>query len=181
MPTYIGGSPAIGAQQRAGWGFQILPYIEGTAVWQQGAEIAIATPNPVFFCPTRRDPQTIVDRYNETPELRRALSIDWEHKTHRNWESSRNPAAGWIEELEVRDTAVWGRIEWTPEGRDDVKLKRYRYISPVVDIMWPADSEGGVDWDAIPEATELLDAALEPIAVPVGVLRAQRGRVGQAG
>jgi prepilin-type N-terminal cleavage/methylation domain-containing protein/prepilin-type processing-associated H-X9-DG protein len=60
-PTYVNGTPAIGADQRAGWGFQILPYIEGTAVWQQGPVVAIATPNPVFFCPTRRDPQTIVD------------------------------------------------------------------------------------------------------------------------
>src|SRR5262249_37178843 len=27
-PTYVNGQPAVGADQRAGWGFQILPYIE---------------------------------------------------------------------------------------------------------------------------------------------------------
>src|SRR5262245_30419405 len=28
-PTYINGQPAIGEDQQAGWGFQILPYVEG--------------------------------------------------------------------------------------------------------------------------------------------------------
>src|SRR5580704_8904340 len=35
-PTYINGSPAIGAKQGAGWGFQILPYIEGESAWRGG-------------------------------------------------------------------------------------------------------------------------------------------------
>jgi hypothetical protein len=29
-PTYVNGRPAVGAAQQAGWGFQILPYVEGT-------------------------------------------------------------------------------------------------------------------------------------------------------
>src|SRR5215472_2226446 len=35
-PTYINGAPAQGRQQEAGWGFQILPYIEATNVWKGG-------------------------------------------------------------------------------------------------------------------------------------------------
>jgi prepilin-type N-terminal cleavage/methylation domain-containing protein len=68
-PTYVNGSPATGKEQRAGWGFQILPYIEADAVWRAGAVTAVATPNRIFFCPTRRDPQTVqyVDQY--TPPL----------------------------------------------------------------------------------------------------------------
>src|SRR5262249_34477022 len=57
-PTYVGGQPAVGAQQQAGWGFQILPFIEGDSVWRAGPGVAIATPNPLFFCPSRRGPQT---------------------------------------------------------------------------------------------------------------------------
>src|SRR5262249_20329539 len=32
-PNYVAGVPAVGAQQQAGWGFQILPYIEGDNAW----------------------------------------------------------------------------------------------------------------------------------------------------
>jgi prepilin-type N-terminal cleavage/methylation domain-containing protein len=68
-PTYVNGTPAVGRDQQAGWGFQILPYIEADAVWRAGAVTAVATPNRIFFCPSRRDPQTVkyVDQY--TPPL----------------------------------------------------------------------------------------------------------------
>jgi prepilin-type N-terminal cleavage/methylation domain-containing protein/prepilin-type processing-associated H-X9-DG protein len=66
-PTYAGGAPATGKQQQAGWGFQVLPYIEAQNVWQGGNAsndtgrilVAIGTPNKLFFCPTRRSPQTV--------------------------------------------------------------------------------------------------------------------------
>src|SRR5438552_3786387 len=32
-PTYANGSPMVGAAQKAGWGFQILPFIEGNVAW----------------------------------------------------------------------------------------------------------------------------------------------------
>ncbi|HKA45962.1 MAG TPA: DUF1559 domain-containing protein, partial [Burkholderiales bacterium] len=65
-PTYVNGQPLVGREQKAGWGFQILPYIEGENVWRAGAVVAIATPNQVFFCPSRRPPQTVtfLDSYN---------------------------------------------------------------------------------------------------------------------
>jgi prepilin-type N-terminal cleavage/methylation domain-containing protein len=67
-PTYINGVPALGAQQEAGWGFQILPYIEGDNVWRGGGattddgriRMAMGTSNVIFFCPSRRAPQTVV-------------------------------------------------------------------------------------------------------------------------
>jgi prepilin-type N-terminal cleavage/methylation domain-containing protein/prepilin-type processing-associated H-X9-DG protein len=67
-PTYVNGQPTTGAQQQAGWGFQILPYIEGDNIWKGGAATtdydriltAIGTPNPVFFCPSRRAPQAVL-------------------------------------------------------------------------------------------------------------------------
>jgi prepilin-type N-terminal cleavage/methylation domain-containing protein/prepilin-type processing-associated H-X9-DG protein len=66
-PTYVNGVPAVGADQQAGWGFQILPYIEQQAVWSGGqattdfdrALLAMGTPIKTFFCPTRRAPQTV--------------------------------------------------------------------------------------------------------------------------
>src|SRR5438874_8988761 len=66
-PTYISGTPATGENQRASWAFQILPYLEAQNVWNGGsgstdtdrALIAVGTPNSMFFCRSRRSPQTI--------------------------------------------------------------------------------------------------------------------------
>ncbi|HXG08645.1 MAG TPA: DUF1559 domain-containing protein [Gemmataceae bacterium] len=70
-PTYINGQPAVGEKQEAGWGFQILPYIEAENVWRGGGaasnadriRIAVGTPNKLFFCPSRRAPQTVVFQF----------------------------------------------------------------------------------------------------------------------
>jgi prepilin-type N-terminal cleavage/methylation domain-containing protein/prepilin-type processing-associated H-X9-DG protein len=66
-PTYVSGSPVVGKNQQAGWGFQILPFIEADNVWKgAGAKddlgriiVAIGTPNKVFFCPSRRLPEAV--------------------------------------------------------------------------------------------------------------------------
>jgi prepilin-type N-terminal cleavage/methylation domain-containing protein/prepilin-type processing-associated H-X9-DG protein len=65
-PTYLGGAPATGGLQGAGWGFQILPYLEGGNTWTGGGattdndrqRVAVGTINPIFFCPSRRAPMT---------------------------------------------------------------------------------------------------------------------------
>lgn len=67
-PNYLGGTPAVGSQQQAGWGFQILPDIEGDNAWKGGqattddgrAAVAVGAPDKVFFCPSRRGPQTLI-------------------------------------------------------------------------------------------------------------------------
>jgi prepilin-type N-terminal cleavage/methylation domain-containing protein len=66
-PTYTGGTPAVGSAQKAGWGFQILPFVEGTNVWtggkgqtdQERILAAIGASSAFFFCPTRRPPQVV--------------------------------------------------------------------------------------------------------------------------
>jgi prepilin-type N-terminal cleavage/methylation domain-containing protein/prepilin-type processing-associated H-X9-DG protein len=70
-PTYRNGVPVVGADQQAGWGFQILPFIEQEAVWRGGsastdsdrALVAIAAPIKTCFCPSRRAPQTVTYSY----------------------------------------------------------------------------------------------------------------------
>jgi prepilin-type N-terminal cleavage/methylation domain-containing protein/prepilin-type processing-associated H-X9-DG protein len=76
-PTYSGGVPQIGVRQQAGWGFQILPYIEADNAWRGGgattdaqrAMVAIGATSPVFFCPSRRAPQTVIYGDNYVPPL----------------------------------------------------------------------------------------------------------------
>lgn len=68
-PTYVDGKPVSGRQQKAGWGFQILPYVEAQNIWLAGAEVAIATPLSFFFCPSRRPPQTVTHLDNYIPML----------------------------------------------------------------------------------------------------------------
>jgi len=58
------GQPKVGKDQKAGWGFQILPFIEqeglhkgtGAASVADAQIAAISTPVKPFFCPTRRTP-----------------------------------------------------------------------------------------------------------------------------
>jgi prepilin-type N-terminal cleavage/methylation domain-containing protein len=67
-PTYSNGQPVAAPQQQAGWGFQILPFIEGDNVWRGGTAttdmnrilIAIGTPQKTFFCPSRRLPSSVL-------------------------------------------------------------------------------------------------------------------------
>src|SRR5947208_9406261 len=35
-PTYVNGQPLIGPQQKAGWGVQILPFVEADQIWKGG-------------------------------------------------------------------------------------------------------------------------------------------------
>lgn len=68
-PTFTSaGSPATGAQQRGGWGFQILPYVEQDNLWRGGGGTTAAqcqinaiggSAIPVFFCPSRRAPRLL--------------------------------------------------------------------------------------------------------------------------
>lgn len=59
------------------------------------------------------------------------LPVDIEHATEtRPKQGLDAPAVGWIKELQERAGAIWGRVEWTEQGRDWVTSKAYRYLSP---------------------------------------------------
>jgi prepilin-type N-terminal cleavage/methylation domain-containing protein len=68
-PTYLNGAPATGVQQQAGWGFQVLPFIEAESTWRAGGVVAVGAVNSTFFCPSRRDPQTVTYYDEYTPPL----------------------------------------------------------------------------------------------------------------
>lgn len=63
------------------------------------------------------------------------LPIDWEHASqHRAPNGEAAPAAAWVTRLDVRDGALWGTVEWTERGRNQVSGREYRYLSPVFDF-----------------------------------------------
>jgi phage I-like protein len=92
------------------------------------------------------EPQGLVEAFNARG-LKRPIDINHAAflKAPRGEEA---PAAGWIEELAVRDGAIFARIGWTPKGREAVLNRDYRYISP----SFNHDAKGNV--------VELLGAGL---------------------
>ena len=75
-PTYVTpGVPAVGQDQTAGWGFQILPYMDGGVAWSAGPVEAIGAVFPVFFCPTRRVPSTISLDDDYTPSIANGAAV----------------------------------------------------------------------------------------------------------
>jgi phage I-like protein len=61
------------------------------------------------------------------------IPIDINHATETAATSGgRSDAVGWITEMELRDNALMGRVEWLPKGRKLVTDKKYRYTSPAV-------------------------------------------------
>jgi phage I-like protein len=64
-------------------------------------------------------------------ELNRDIVIDIEHASyHKAPKGEPAPGQGWIVELENRDGAIWGRVEWNAAGTELIRNREYRYYSP---------------------------------------------------
>jgi phage I-like protein len=62
------------------------------------------------------------------------LAVDWEHASEILAPSGQPaPASGWVDQLEIRDGALWGHIAWTPTAAAQVASREYRFLSPVFD------------------------------------------------
>ena len=74
------------------------------------------------------DPAAVAAAYDATKEPQ----IDLEHSSQIAAPMGMPaPAVGWIKQIEVRDNALWGRVEWTADGAATVTSRAYRYLSPV--------------------------------------------------
>ncbi|WP_270815177.1 phage protease [Hungatella effluvii] len=59
------------------------------------------------------------------------IVIDYEHQTLKDIQA---PAAGWIKDLSLSDGAIMADVEWTQTGRNYLRNREYRYISPVIQL-----------------------------------------------
>lgn len=76
---------------------------------------------------TLTDPEAVAQAYDP----RKQPQIDIEHSSQiKSPKGEPAPAVGWIEEIAVRDGALWGRVAWTTDGALAVTSRAYRYLSP---------------------------------------------------
>ncbi len=78
------------------------------------------------------DPTAVVEA-----SLRRAgttdIPVDYEHQIdHAKANGKPAPAAGWVKKFDVRDSGIWGLVEWTEAAAAMIGRKEYRYLSPVI-------------------------------------------------
>lgn len=79
-------------------------------------------------------PQDFIALSTKLQRIKGAWAIDFDHQLQLAVSENVGgtaPAAGWIVELENRNGAIWGKVEWTDLGSEAVGKKRYRGISPV--------------------------------------------------
>jgi phage I-like protein len=82
--------------------------------------------------PYRLEEPDAVIRRSQSRLDRGGLPIDYGHGLEQPGHvGDAAPAAGWITELQSRDGAIWGRVEWTVEGGRRVGSREYRFLSPV--------------------------------------------------
>lgn len=74
------------------------------------------------------DAQGVIDR---TLASKKDLPVDRDHAMDLAPKGSPAPAMGWITELAARDDGIWGRVDWTPTGKQLVEGREYRWLSPV--------------------------------------------------
>ena len=67
--------------------------------------------------------------------------VDFDHFSLDTGQSSE--AAGWITELESRDTGLWARVRWSDAGLAAVQGGRFRLMSPVFPPPSQCEDLGG--------------------------------------
>lgn len=108
---------------------------------------------------TREDFLAFVAQFN----ARDSMVVDYDHRSLNASGSTEDvKAAGWVQDLEVRDNAdtgkaeLWALVEWTKPCAEMIRNDEVRYCSPVI----VEDSIDGESGNAI--GTELFNLAVTP-------------------
>ena len=75
------------------------------------------------------DPQAFVDAQRASNA--KPILVDYDHlSSFMPEENGDQTAAGWIEELEVRDGEIWARVAWTIRAAEQIAGREWRFVSP---------------------------------------------------
>jgi prepilin-type N-terminal cleavage/methylation domain-containing protein len=139
-PNYINGVPrSSGQDQRAGWGFQILPYLELSHIWnppgqltqQEKLDIAREAVIPTFACPTRRGgagTTVLSGRYTVFDE-----------DPNRDWDGDGRPG----------DAELWGNANhsgWASWDNVQIQMTDYASVAASHDAGWHSRMFSPVPW-----------------------------------
>jgi len=58
------------------------------------------------------------------------IVCDYEHQT---LSGDIAEASGWCNDLKVDGDSLYAKVEWLPEAKEQIKAKKYKYLSPVLD------------------------------------------------
>lgn len=85
---------------------------------------------------------SVIDNFRKNQDL---LPVYYGHPRHDL--GLKNPAAGWIKDLEIRKGSkgneLWGLVEWTTDAAAGIRKGEYRYCSVVIDFS-PVDRVTGL-------------------------------------
>src|SRR6185369_12372986 len=82
------------------------------------------------FSITRADLATMLHNFQHvTPKAPTELPVDFDHLSMDPQKPGDGIAAGWIEQLELRNDGdeLWARVSWTPKAAAAIKNKEYRF------------------------------------------------------
>jgi phage I-like protein len=96
---------------------------EWVMLWPQG-RLVVGRDRRSFVI---HDPEAII----AATKPRLPLLVDYEHDYELRKPGDETPAAGWIEELQVRDGSIWGRVRWAERAMNAIAGLEYRFLSPV--------------------------------------------------
>ncbi|GLQ73544.1 hypothetical protein EKN09_12795 [Vibrio penaeicida] len=75
-----------------------------------------------------RNPKAILHAFHE---MKVPMVIDYEHGQElKATKGEEAPAAGWIEELEIRNGEIWAKADWTKKAASAINSREYRFLSP---------------------------------------------------
>jgi phage I-like protein len=81
------------------------------------------------------DPEAVIAA-TQALRMEAGIPIDYDHAIDFGAPAGAPaPAAGWIRELAVRGGSIWGRVEWTEHGAQAIRMREYRYLSPVFQFI----------------------------------------------
>jgi len=119
-----------------------LPALEGVNLRQPAAKkswVQIARTGKFVsnrygkFEISKADLSSMLKNFNEiTPQPPTQLPIDFDHLSMSPSKPGDGIAAGWVQQLELRDNGdtLFAEIEWTPQAALNIATKQYRFFSP---------------------------------------------------